>query len=172
MTKISANGQSLVYSTYLGGGEEDHGNAIATDPVGNAYITGDTRSDDFPTKNALYPTRRGLTDVFVTKINPIGELIYSTYFGGLSNRGYGIAADADGNAYITGYTLGFGFPLKNPLFEWQGSDDAFVAKFDPQGSLIFSTYFGGTEADYGRAIAIDGVGTYMLPARRGPPISL
>ena len=97
----------LVYSTYLGGTGGDYGNDIAVDGAGNAYVTGTTRSTDFPTANALDGTYGGGNgDAFVTKLNPGGtQMLYSTYLGG--NEGDGgeaIAVDGAGNAYVTGNT--------------------------------------------------------------------
>lgn len=103
----------LVYSTYLGGTRLDTGRQIAVDILGNAYIIGETSSVNFPTKNAYQSTNRGFGNVFVTKLNPLGNgLVYSTYLGG-SNRDYAgsIAVDALGNAYVTGSAFSANFPL-------------------------------------------------------------
>src|SRR5215469_17832970 len=96
VTKISAAGDGLVYSTYLGGTGDDSGQSIIVDPSGNAYLTGYTRSYDFPIKNAIQTRLRGSTEAFVTKINADGsDLVYSTYLGGSSeNYGWGIAVDS------------------------------------------------------------------------------
>ena len=110
------------------------------------YITGYTYSSNFPTLNP-YQTDQWSTDAFVTKLNSTGSaLIYSTYLGGSSgDRGYGIAIDSTGNAYITGYTSSSNFPTLNPYQTYQGSTDAFVSKLDSTGSaLIYSTYLGGS----------------------------
>ena len=110
----------LVYSTYLGGSAEDIGYAIAVDPAGNAYVTGLTHSTNFPTVNPAQRTITGdpfYSDVFVTKINSAGSaIVYSTYLGGSRNdEGHGIAVDAVGNAYVSGYTQSTDFPRRlNP----------------------------------------------------------
>jgi hypothetical protein len=157
----------LVYSTYLGGSQEDEGTAIAADPQGNAYVTGFTQSPDFPLSGgALKPFLESF-DAFVTKIAPDGSLVYSTYLGSSqADSGSGIAVDAAGYAYVAGNTQDVGggtqptdFPLVNPLPQQQrGSDgwNAFVAKLDPTGSsLVYSTLLGGSSFDALEAIAVD-----------------
>ena len=137
----------LVYSTYLGGNNDDDACAIAVDGSGNAYVTGTTYSSDFPTKNALYPNLWGTSDAFVTKIRGDGAaLVWSTYLGGTSDeRSEGIAVDGAGNAYVTGTTYSSDFPTKNALYPnlW-GISDAFVTKIRADGAaLVWSTYLGG-----------------------------
>ncbi|MEN3332726.1 MAG: hypothetical protein V7641_2091 [Blastocatellia bacterium] len=115
--KLNPNGSALVYSTYLGGGYDDSGKGIAVDATGHAYITGQTRSPDFPTANAMQPTMGATQDAFVTKLNATGTaLVYSTYLGGGENEsGNGIAIDAAGNAYVAGGTSSSDFPTANAL---------------------------------------------------------
>ncbi len=105
----------LRYSTYLGGKGNDYGDGIALDSSGNAYITGDTNSTDFPTKNAYQAANAGGRDAFVTKLSPAGnELVYSTYLGGSGvDNSNGIAIDSSGNAYVSGWTNSTNFPTKN-----------------------------------------------------------
>src|SRR5207249_275997 len=107
VAKLNAAGSALVYSTYLGGSDDDHGSGIAVDGGGNAYVTGFTYSANFPTQNPLQATNHGKTDVFVAKLNAAGNaLVYSTYLGGgYHDGGNGIAVDGDGNAYVTGFTI-------------------------------------------------------------------
>jgi len=156
----------LAYSTYLSGGAYDHGLDIAVDSSGYAYVTGDTNSSTFPILNQCQ-TYQGNYDVFVTKIDVTksgaSSLIYSTFLGGSGNdRGYGIAVDGSGNAYITGYTHSTDFPTLNQCQTYQGSYDVFVAKIDTTrsgaSSLIYSTYLGGTEIEHAFAIAVDSSG--------------
>jgi hypothetical protein len=160
VTKLSSSGYSLIYSTFLGGGGCDEGYDIAVDNSGNAYVTGETRSSDFPTLNP-YQTNQDSTDAFVTKLSSSGaSLIYSTYLGGESDdAGRGIAVDGSGNAYVTGCTGSSDFPALNPYQTDQGNWDVFVTKFSSSGnSLVYSTYLGGEEYDDGLSIAIDGSG--------------
>ncbi len=150
----------FVYSTYLGGANNDSGHGIAVDSEGNAYITGLTVSRDFPTANALQPAYDGgASDAFVAKLNADGSaLVYSTYMGGSQgDEGFGIAVDARGNAYVAGHTFSMDFPTVNALqLRYGGSGDAFVAKLNADGSaLVYSTYLGGSENDIGQGIAVD-----------------
>jgi hypothetical protein len=163
LTKINPAGSALVYSTYLGGSGGDEGFSIAVDGAGNAYLTGLTLSDDFPTMNPLQPARGGDSDAFVTKINPAGSaLVYSTYLGGGQDEyGFGVAADTAGNAYVTGQTFSINFPTMNPLQPLYGGGDgnAFVTKINATGSaLVYSTFLGGSDRDLGNGIAIDTAG--------------
>ncbi|MGH9663207.1 MAG: SBBP repeat-containing protein, partial [Bryobacteraceae bacterium] len=159
LAKLNPAGSALVYSTYLGGGNIDSGSAVAIDPAGNAYIVGTTFSTNFPTKNPFQAAKGSQQDAFVAKINPGGTAwVYSTYLGGNNvDEGYGIAVDATGNAYVTGYTASTNFPLQSPFQSSNNASvDAFVTKLNPAGSaLVYSTYLGGTGTDYGTAIAVD-----------------
>ncbi len=162
VAKINPAGSALVYSTYLGGSDGDYGYSIAVDSAGNAYITGQTQSSNFPTMNALQPDYGGDGDAFVAKINPSGSaLVYSTYLGGSSyDLGAAIATDAAGNAYVTGTAKSTNFPTMNALQPVRGGGtDAFVAKLSPTGStLIYSTYLGGSNDELGGGIAVDSAG--------------
>lgn len=163
VAKLNGTGSALVYSTYLGGIGTDTGSAIALDSAGNAYVVGSTFSTNFPTKNPFQAAKGAQEDAFVAKINASGSaLIYSTYLGGNNvDEGNGIAVDAAGSAYVTGYTASSDFPLASPFRSSNlGSVDAFVTKINPAGSaLVYSTYFGGSGTDYGTAIAVDSSGS-------------
>jgi hypothetical protein len=163
--KVNATGSGLVYGTYFGGSADDYGYGIAIDGGGNAYVTGQTASSDFPvTAGAFQTLPGGLLDAFVAKLNSTGSLLtYSTYLGGGSDdTGRAIAVDASGNAYVTGDTS-TNFPVQNPL-PYTGSSsnrDAFVSELNPAGTgLVFSTRLGGngniSGGDKGFAIAVDG----------------
>ena len=137
VTKLSSDSE-LIYSTYLGGGSNDGSYGIAVDASGNAYVTGYTKSSDFPTLNAYDGSHNGDYDVFVTKLSSDGNaLIYSTYLGGSSqDRGRGIAVDALGNAYVTGYTKSSDFPTLNAYdTSFGGYQDAFVAKLSATAAM-------------------------------------
>ena len=157
---------SLVYSTYLGGNGTDWGYGIAVDNSGNAYVTGYTTSTNFPILNQ-YQSDQTSNDVFVTKIDTTksgaGSLVYSTYLGGNgTDRGYGIAVDNSGNAYVTGWTASTNFPTLNQYQMDRTNEDVFITKIDTtqsgNASLIYSTYLGGDLYDYGYGIAVDGSG--------------
>ena len=165
VTKLSANGTSKVYSTFLGGIIGDEGKGIAVDGSGNAYVTGSTQSHNFPTASAFQAARAGGTDAFLTKLNSTGSsLVYSTFLGGESNDiANAIKVDGSGNAYITGSTSSQSFPTSNAFqstIAQQFTSDAFVTKMNAAGSaLVYSTYLGGGSADEAFSIAIDGSGS-------------
>jgi uncharacterized protein (TIGR03437 family) len=162
VTKINPSGSAKLYSTYLGGGGPDEGHGIAVDVQGNAYITGNAGSIDFPVKNAIQATQGGSGDAFLAKLNATGSaLIYSTYLGGnAADTASAVAVDSAGSAYITGTTFSTDFPTKNPFQAVKGAQqDAFVAKINPAGTAwVYSTYLGGNSVDEGNAIAVDSAG--------------
>ncbi len=174
VTKINAAGSALVYSTYLGGNRGDEGFGIAVDSSGNAYVTGDTDSTDFPgaSSSPIQSALGGGLDAFVTKLNAAGSaLVYSTYLGGSGfDQGLGIAVDSSGNAYVTGATGSTNFPgaSSSPIQSafGGGAADAFVTKINAAGSvLVYSTYLGGSGGvdrksgnDVGLGIAVDSSG--------------
>jgi len=147
----------LVYSTYLGGSGGEFVRGFAVDPSGNVYIAGGTFSTNFPTANAVQPAfGGGFTDEFVTKLNPTGGFIYSTYLGGSGSEsnfsGGGlnsVAVDPSGNAYVVGSTNSTDFPIANAVQSTFGGGftDAFVTKLSATGGLDYSTYLGGSGSD-------------------------
>src|SRR6185436_6907234 len=122
VAKFAPDGHPI-YSTYLGGSYVDFASDIAVDKQGNAYVTGKTGSENFPTVNAVQPAYAGVWDAFVTKVNPTGTaLVYSTYLGGSGEENYinagvsgAIAVDPRGSAYVTGSTQSANFPTKDPF---------------------------------------------------------
>ena len=165
VAKINAAGDALVYSTYIGGNNDDDANSIAVDSAGNAYITGHTDSTDFPTQNPLQ-ARGGLGDAFVVKLNGNGDgLVYSTYLGGSHiDQAKGIVVDGGNNVYVVGTTFSTSFLTETPLRAYSGAGDAFVAKLNDSGSaLVYLTYLGGNSSDFGSGIAVDNDGrTYVF----------
>jgi hypothetical protein len=167
VAKVSADGSHLVYSTYLGGSNSDHGAAIAVDSGGAAYVTGSTYSVDFPTMNPFQPHIAGGEDAFIARLNSSGTaFLFSTYLGGSNGvvsypeAGQGIALDGQGNAYVVGVTSSVDFPLLNAeQSSLDGWLDAFVTKVNSSGAPIYSTYLGGSGVDVGNAIAVDSSGS-------------
>lgn len=237
ITKMNAEGNALVYATYIDGGNEESGYSVAVDAQGNAYVVGVTTSEKFPVVNAIQPKLGGESDGFILKVNAEGSsLLYSTYLGGksfdaalalaLDNQGnayvgsigissdfpishiidnrpsnnifsnafvtkfdsdgkkmdystrlscdgniylQAIAVDAQGSAYLTGFTDGFKFPTANALQPNNATQETFVAydtfisKLNTQGDgLIYSTYLGGDRDDYGEGIAVDASGDVYI----------
>jgi hypothetical protein len=164
VTQLDRTGTGLLYSTYLGGDGQDGAHGIAVDTAGNACVTGDTQSGNFPTTaGAFQTTNNGSHDAFVTQLNPVGTgLLYSTYLGGNGDdAGYGIAVGAAGNAYVTGYTESSDFPATAGAFQTttHGETDVFVTELNPTGSgLLYSTYLGGSDYDVGKGITLDAAG--------------
>lgn len=165
ITKLNASGNNLMYSTYIGGNGNDMGTSIAIDTSGNAYITGEAYSTNFPVTTGAFQTIRGGwdSDNFVTKLNTSGtSLVYSTYIGGskkdISNS---IALDNNENVYITGYTYSTDYPVTSGSYQtfFGGGVDVFVTKLNTSGTaLIYSTYIGGGSNNIAIDIAIDGSG--------------
>ncbi len=162
VAKLGASG-TLVFSTYLGGSNNDLALAVALDAGGSPYVTGLTASPNFPTLNPLQATLGGAEDVFITKLTTAGALVYSTYFGGTSNdEGWSIAVDTTGAAYITGNTAGT-IPVLNAFQpSIAGPVNAFVAKLNAAGALSYSTYLGGSGSAQARGIAVDSAGAAYI----------
>jgi hypothetical protein len=166
VTKLNAAGSALVYSTFLGGSSQEDGVGIAVDAAGNAYVTGNTASVDFPTTPGAFDTTfNGGSDAFVTKLNAAGTaLVYSTFLGGSGAEGVlggSIAVDSAGNAYVTGFTSSADFPTTPGAFgtTLNGAGDAFVTKLDATGTaLVYSIFLGGSGLEEGGAIALDPAG--------------
>lgn len=167
VTVLSATGNELIYSSYLGGKYEDYGTGITVDGNGSVYVTGTQFSFDFPVKNAFMEEKPGYYfDAFVSKLDPYrsGEesLIYSTHLGGIGDDyGNSIAVDRDGCAWVTGKAFSSDFPVTSNAIqaEKRGKNDVFVTKFAADGrSLEYSTYLGSVENDEGYDIQVDTAG--------------
>jgi hypothetical protein len=158
VTKFSPTGNQRVYFKTIGGSGDDVGSAIAVDNQGDAYITGITNSTDFPTMNASQSQATALNDAFVAKLNPTGStLVYSTYVGGSGDdKGFGIAVDGLGSAYVVGSTT-------SPEFSPVGESDIFVTKLNPTGDQrVYFATIGGSGNDVGHSIAVDQNGNAYL----------
>ncbi len=165
-----SGGDALTYSTFLGGSTRDGGRAIVVDADGNAYVTGDTDSVDFPTTPGAFDlTHNGSNDVFVTKLNADGSgLIYSTYLGGTSSEtqnAIGIDVDSNGNVFVTGTTDATNFPTTPGAFDTShnGDLDVYVTKLNATGNLLlYSTFIGGQFDDQANALDVDGSGDAFI----------
>jgi hypothetical protein len=175
VTKFKPDGSGFEYSTFLGGSATDNAAGIAVDSSGNAYVTGQTDSSDFPTTTGAFqrnkPSTGFNTAAFVTKLSPSGSaLVYSSFLGGsLSDTGTAIAVDSSGRASVTGlvnsknFPVTFGAPQPTGDYTFGIIGDAFVTTFAADGSsLVFSTYLGGKLLDQGTGIAVDPAGNVYV----------
>ena len=177
VTKINATGTALIYSTFIGGTNFEWGRAIAIDAAGNAYITGQTKSSNFPTTGGAFDRtfnvdtcpRCGIDqeDAFVLKLNPTGSaLVYSTFLGGFNmDDGMAITVDGAGNAYVAGETEASNFPTTANAFDRtiNGAFDTFVTKLNATGSaLVYSSYLGGAAVEFPTDVAVDGSGNLFI----------
>jgi hypothetical protein len=160
VTALNPSGTALIYSTFLGGTQDDYAFGVAVDSVGNAYVTGQTGSPDFPhTPGVIQPANAGGEDAFVTKINSSGTaLVYSTFLGGSGDDvALPIAVDSGGNAYVTGVTQSPNFPITAGAAQSSelGTYAAFVAVLNSDASALwYSTYLGGSGSQTGWGIAL------------------
>ena len=164
VTKLTPSGSGLVYSTFLGGSLDDEPFSMALGGNETVYITGWTRSQDFPT-TGLYRNHHGIFDAFVTALAPSGrELAFSTYLGGESNEnGKGIAVSDSGVVYVTGYTTSSDFPRRGNASRLSGGQDAFLAiLWPPENSLLYATFWGGSGFETGEDLALGPDGSIYL----------
>jgi hypothetical protein len=190
LSKVSADGSALLYSTYLGGNTYDYPTSIGIDPLGQIHVAGFTASQNFPVVNAYQtaasPNQSGIYGDygFLTKFSADGSsLVYSTYLAGNSNVAQtcssspcwpapynavnALAVDANGNAYVSGETNTYNFPATPGAFltsntAQQNAYVVFVSKFSSAGSLDYSTYFYGSSGNGISAIAVDGSGSAYI----------
>ena len=177
VAKLAPDGKTLTYASFLGGSGTENlseRTGISVDDSGNAYVTGDTQSSDFPTRNALRPTKDGsasTSDGFVAKINASGsDFVYATYLGGSEDDfSSAIETDLTGNAYVTGRTKSTSFTGSTATRPASASSDAFIAKLNAAGSAItYLTFVGGPNVDEsGNAIAVDSSGNAVIAGNAG-----
>lgn len=166
--KLNANGNALLYATYLGGTGSEEGHGIAVDSSGDIYVTGTTFSNNFPVVNALQTAFGGSRDAFALKLRPAGggasDLLYSTYLGGAGDdEATAVACDAGGNLYLTGYAASANYPTTANAFDTSlagtSGGDVVVTKLNPANSgaasLVYSTFIGGSSTDRGNDILLD-----------------
>lgn len=166
VSKLSSDGQTLIFSTYLGGDDYDAAYSLDVDAQSNAYVIGETRSPDFPLMNPFQNTLSGISDVFVSKLDSTGQaLTYSTYLGGNTSEVAGdIAVHDDGTVFVAGMTGSIDFPLLDPFQNlYHGNNDIFISRMNQAGnSLVYSTYLGGSDTDTGLDIEVDDDGNMYV----------
>jgi uncharacterized protein (TIGR03437 family) len=170
LAKIAADGKTLVYSTYFGGHAMDLAGGVAVDASGNAYITGDVGSQDFPVLNALYSTWDNNALAFLAKFSPTGSLIFSTRFAGMGGATR-VAVDSSG-VYFVGLAQAAGFPVKHSIQPNQAGQLGFVGavKLSLDGqTVIYATMFGGSVGESARVLALDAQGNLYVSGLTSSP---
>src|SRR5207253_6703611 len=169
VAKINQAGDGLVWSTYLGGSDGEQNANLAINFAGDVYVTGATRSADFPLRGSPFQTANYTSDGydgFLSIFNRTGQLVYSSYFGGIgSEYPTGIGLDVLGNIYISGFANFSGLPSINAIQPAYGggNSDGFIVKFNPTAnSLLFSTYLGGSADDLISGISVLPLGTVYV----------
>jgi hypothetical protein len=154
------------YTTYLGGSDQEDATKIAFDHDGNVVLIGQTQSDDFPvTEGALQEDYANDWDSFVAKFSIAGDLLWATYLGGNSYEHVtGVNFDDENNIIVVGTTGGVGFPISPDAHQGvlAGNLDGFITKFAPNGTMLYSSYFGGTGEDWIYGLQFDSAGNYMF----------
>jgi len=159
VTKLSADGSQVLYSTYLGGTSDDTALAIAVTNTGHAYVAGSTDSTDFPRIGSIQGDRP-FSEAFVVHLDTTKtgtpSAVYSTYLGGDGEEeALGIVLDGAGNAYVVGWTDSTNFPRVNGYQGDRAGRDGFLAVLTPTPTILYSTYIGGGGADVAHAVALD-----------------
>ena len=166
LAKFNSAG-GLTWASYFGGKNTETGNGIAIDPSGNVYIAGQTYSDSGIATSGAYQTfYAGGSDAFLAKFDSAGSQKWATYFGGTNIDQVTCAAtDASGNIYITGVSYSDSGVATTGAYQTKGdsaSGDAFLAKFDGTGALLWATYYGGSDNDEGYGVATDHAGSVYI----------
>ena len=172
--KIAPDGSAFLYTADIGGSDNDFGTGIAVDPTGSVYVCGYSASTDFPLSAMPFQNgNAGSNNAIVLRLDPDGNVIFSTYIGGTyDDRAYGLALDNQGSVYVTGGAISVDFPTSAGAYQTQlrGGIDCFVVKFDSQGNGIFSTFVGGGSDDLAIGIAVIVRATPTSPARHCPTV--
>ncbi len=169
VASVAPDGRTLTFSSYLGGSDADEGHGIAVTSDGGLVVAGETRSADFPTRNARQPTAVGL-DGFVTRIGADGDMAWSTYHGGqASDSLFAVAADASGAIVVAGTSNSPDYPAQQPSQAPGGGFDATVSRFSSGGSLLFSTLLGGSAHDAAHAVTAEPGGAVHVGGSTSSP---
>ena len=169
VAKFAPSGR-LLWATYLGGSGVDKVRGISLDSSGGIHLMGETTSSDLPMQTGGRSYGGGAADAFAAKLSPQGQLVWTTYLGGSgADRGYGGAADPAGNFFVTGDTASSNFPASNAYDVTYngGSNDAYLAKLSPDGTLLWATFIGGSDQEFGLRIALDPSGNPFVGGDTG-----
>ena len=165
MARISGDGQTLLYSTFIGGPIHGGAGSVVLDSSGNIYISGSIVGPGLTTVNAFQNSPTGTLSIFLMKLDPTGrQLIYCTYLDGAGGAAYtgdnSVAVDSNTSVYVAGYTDAADFPTLNPLQQFSGASyDIFITKFAPSGNqLVYSTFLGGSGVNGPASISLDASG--------------
>ena len=177
LLKLNPAGNTLIFSTYIGGGDTDNAAAVALSPSGAVWVAGDTHSLNFPTRTPYQAARGGAEDAFLARYTSSGALSYASYFGGAGrDLALAVATDAAGSPYITGTTASTNLPTRLPFQASNaGWSDAFVTKFSADGtSLVYSSYLGGSGGtagmvESGNQILVDPAGNALVVGTTSSP---
>ncbi len=176
ITKLSPDGKSLIYSSYVGGSYAEEGKGLVLDTQGNAIIAGTTHSNDFPVKLAFQKSYSGSGDCYAAKITPRGDLLWSTYVGGSgSDTCLGIAADQQGYVFIAGGSNSLDFPLKSAMQTTMTPRTSYstpiLVKLSPDGSMFAATFLGGPVAGFATSVALDSFGNVYVAGGVDPALT-
>jgi hypothetical protein len=154
----------ITLSVQIGANGTESTAGIARDRLGNLYLAGTTASSSLPAPTGTQTSNAGRSDAFVIKLDPQGNVLYSTYLGGSGDdHATGVALDDQGNVYVAGWTTSLNFPIRNALQpNLIGGREGFLAKFSPDGQLLYSTYIGGSGQDEVHALAVDSQGNAFV----------
>ncbi|MFW9923672.1 MAG: SBBP repeat-containing protein [Candidatus Thorarchaeota archaeon] len=153
VVKLDPSGQNILFASYLGGNGNDLAVKVTIDSSDNIYVTGITYSTNFPVSNAIQGTKNGVSDGFITKINPTGEVLYSTFLGGSGNDfAYGMDVDSEDHLIVSGHTASNDFITTTDAFDssFGGGEDCFITILSADGQTVeYSSYLGGSAVDMG-----------------------
>lgn len=187
VARLAPDGRAVVHSSFLGGGHVDVASDVVAGGDGGLYVTGNTRSTDFPVRGAFQPRKAGgfctlnrlpCSDAFIAAIGPNGALVFGSYLGGShDDEGRAVAVGRDGSMYVVGSASSSDFPLVDPVdAERSGEEctdglddfpcpDAFVVRIEPAGRLAFSSYLGGSDWDSGAGVGLLAEGRLAISGR-------